>query len=114
MNSAQLNLTMKIKGIGSYNKYNKTFCDFIVQEWVQVLRSCCSKAGWTTQSQRGSRKRRVKQLKSLRLRILEAHNISSKQIPHAYCVVSLNEVKVGRTPVQQAPNPVWDEEFMFE
>ncbi|XP_072166602.1 ras GTPase-activating protein 1-like [Diadema setosum] len=84
------------------------------KEWVQVLRSCCSKAGWTTQSQRSNRKRRVKQLKSLRLRILEAHKIPGKLIPHAYCIVSLNEVKVARTPVQQAPNPVWDEEFLFD
>lgn len=84
------------------------------EEWIEALRSCCSRAVWPTITQRTQKKRGVKQLKSLKLHILEAHKIPPKVLSHPYCVVSLNEIKVARTPVQQPPDPVWDEEFMFD
>ena len=54
------------------------------------------------------------ELRGLQLKIFDARKLSMKHMPHAYCIVSLNEVKVARTQVKEAPEPCWDEEFMLE
>ncbi len=54
------------------------------------------------------------ELRSLHIKIYEARRLFSKSVPHPYCIVSLNEVKVCRTQVKEAPDPCWDEEFMLE
>ncbi|XP_022105967.1 ras GTPase-activating protein 1-like [Acanthaster planci] len=84
----------------------------LAQTWTQVLRSCCTRASWTQTTR--AKSSGIKQLKSLSLHILEAHKIPSRQISHPYCVISLNNIKVARTPIQVAPDPVWSEEFVFD
>ncbi|XP_033634432.1 ras GTPase-activating protein 1-like [Asterias rubens] len=84
----------------------------LAQEWTQVLRSCCIRASWTQTTR--AKTSGIKQLKSLSLHILEAHKIPTKQISHPYCVISLNNIKVARTPIQPAPDPLWSEEFVFD
>ena len=56
----------------------------------------------------------VKQLRGLELNIIEAHNLNQNKSYHPYCIVSLNEVRMSRTPVMEGENPVWNEEFKFK
>jgi Ras GTPase-activating protein 1 len=56
----------------------------------------------------------VKQLRGLELNIIEAHNLPGNKAFHPYCVVSLNEVRMSRTPVKEGENPVWNEAFKFK
>ncbi|XP_038073603.1 ras GTPase-activating protein 1-like [Patiria miniata] len=84
----------------------------LAQTWTQILRAHCSKASWTQTTR--AKTSGIKQLKSLSLHILEAHKIPTRQISHPYCVISLNNIKVARTPIQPAPDPVWSEEFVFD
>lgn len=46
--------------------------------------------------------------------VFNAKKLSSRYVPHAYGVISLNEVKVCRTQVKEAPDACWDEEFILE
>lgn len=60
----------------------------------------------------------ITELRSLHLKIFDARNLSIKHLPHAYCIISVNEVKVCRTQVknrsEESPDPCWDEEFILE
>lgn len=84
----------------------------LTQEWIQVLRSTCSRTGWSTTSR--TSKRGVKQLKSLSLHVLEAHKIPTKYVSMPYCVISLNDIRIARTPLVPGPDPVWNESFLFD
>ena len=46
--------------------------------------------------------------------VFNAKKLSCRYVPHSYCILSLNEVKVCRTQIKEAPDPCWDEEFMLE
>lgn len=35
-------------------------------------------------------------------------------VPHPYCLISLNQVKVARTSVKCPPDPEWEEDFILE
>jgi len=50
----------------------------------------------------------------LYLQLFNAKKLSCRYVPHPYCIVSLNEVKVCRTQIKEAPDACWDEEFMLE
>ncbi|XP_064618499.1 ras GTPase-activating protein 1-like isoform X2 [Lineus longissimus] len=77
-------------------------------EFIQALRPFC------VNTQQRNKDKPIKELWSLTICISEAHNLSVKQIPHPYCVISLNDIRVCRTQVKESPNPVWDEEFVLE
>ncbi|CAB3990849.1 ras GTPase-activating 1-like [Paramuricea clavata] len=80
-------------------------------DWIQALRKFCSKTRRTaTQIMTNSD---VKQLRGLEMNIIEAHNLPPGKSYHPYCVVSLNEVRMSRTPVKEGENPVWNEAFKF-
>jgi len=49
-----------------------------------------------------------------RLQVFNAKKLSCRYVPHPYCIVSLNEVKVCRTQIKEAPDACWDEEFILE
>ncbi|XP_023933304.1 ras GTPase-activating protein 1 [Lingula anatina] len=76
------------------------------QEWVQALKPYCIN---TTPA-----KSSLRQLLSLNIHVLDAHRLPVKSVPHPYCTVSINEVKVCRTEAKEAPNPVWEDEFVLE
>ncbi|XP_033127219.1 ras GTPase-activating protein 1-like [Anneissia japonica] len=80
----------------------------LTQAWIQAIRSYCSRVA------RPANKSGLKQLKSLALTVLEAHKMPAKQLPHPYCVISLNDVKVARTQVQEGNRPIWNEEFIYD
>ncbi|KAK2180889.1 hypothetical protein NP493_422g02005 [Ridgeia piscesae] len=81
------------------------------QEWTQALKPYCT----------NNKPKKVKsmlpsftELRSLHLKVYDAHKLSCKHAPHPYCIVSLNDVKVCRTQVKETPDPLWDEEFMLD
>lgn len=81
------------------------------QEWTQALKPYCT----------NNKPKKVKsmlpsftELRSLQLKVFDAHKLSCKHAPHPYCIVSLNDVKVCRTQVKETPDPQWDEEFMLD
>ena len=79
-------------------------------EWISALKLHCV----SQLSKAQSKVPRLRELRCLNLQILEAHRLPFKLVPHPYCVVSLNQVKVGKTRVKTAPDPVWEEEFVLE
>jgi len=48
------------------------------------------------------------------VQVFNAKKLSCRYVPHPYCVVSLNEVKVCRSQIKEAPDAFWDEEFILE
>lgn len=84
-----------------------------VQEWIQALKPYCI----NTQCKRAPKVQAyptLTELRSLHLKIFNAPKLSVRYVPHPYCVMSLNEVKVCRTQMKEAPDACWDEEFMLE
>ena len=79
-------------------------------EWVNTLKSNCV----SQMSKAQSKVPRLRELRCLNLQVLEAHRLPFKLVPQPYCVVSLNQVKLGKTRVKSAPDPVWEEEFVLE
>jgi len=84
---------------------------YCLKEWTQALKPYCT----------NNKPKKVKsmlpsftELRSLHLKVYDAHKLSCKHAPHPYCIVSLNDVKVCRTQVKETPDPLWDEEFMLE
>lgn len=79
-------------------------------EWINALKAQC-----ISQLSKAQKKvPRLRELRCLNLHILEAHRLPFKLVPHPYCSISLNQVKVGKTRVKIAPDPVWEEEFVLE
>ncbi|XP_041369267.1 ras GTPase-activating protein 1-like [Gigantopelta aegis] len=56
----------------------------------------------------------LKEFHSVTINVFEAHQLPNKLLNHPYAVVSLGSVKVSRTEVGEAPNPVWEEEFVLD
>lgn len=79
-------------------------------EWINALKPQCV----SQLSKAQSKVPRLRELRSLNLQVLEAHRLPSKLVPHAYCNLSLNQVRVGKTRVKTTPDPVWEEEFVLE
>ena len=52
-------------------------------------------------------------MRSLEINICHAQKIPVNKLQHPYCLVLLNDIKVCRTKSQDAPEPVFEEEFKF-
>ncbi|XP_067664824.1 ras GTPase-activating protein 1-like isoform X1 [Haliotis asinina] len=76
----------------------------VAQKWIHALKPYCNNTPV-------KRQRSLKELHSLSIIIYEAHKLHNKYLNHPYAVVSLNEVKVGRTEVGESTNPVWEQEI---
>lgn len=88
-------------------------CEF--QKWIQRLRPYCVNTAPASQ-QRSSA---LKELRSLTVEVMDAQKVSTKLLPHPYCILNLknpsqNPIKVCRTQVQETANPVWEEKFILE
>ena len=57
---------------------------------------------------------KLREVRSLTVTISEAHRLPYKLVPNPYCLISLNQVKVGRTKVKSGQDPVFDETFELE
>ncbi|KAL5277798.1 RASA1 family protein [Megaselia abdita] len=79
-------------------------------EWINALKIHCL----PQLSRAQSKVPRLRELRCMNLNILEAHRLPFKLMPYPYVSVALNQVKVGKTKVKSAPNPVWEEEFVLD
>lgn len=79
-------------------------------EWINALKPQCV----SQLSKAQSKVPRLRELRSLNLQVLEAHRLPFKLVPHAWCNISLNQVKVGKTRIKATPDPVWEEEFVLD
>ncbi|XP_055694825.1 ras GTPase-activating protein 1 [Lutzomyia longipalpis] len=80
-------------------------------EWINALKTQCV----SQLSKAQSKVPRLRELRCLNLQILEAHRLPFKLVPHPYCSITLNQqVKIGKTRVKVAPDPVWEEEFILD
>ncbi|XP_021354731.1 ras GTPase-activating protein 1-like [Mizuhopecten yessoensis] len=79
------------------------------QTWIKVLKPYCV----NTQPTR-SQSRSLKELRTLTVEVCDARSIPTKTLPHPYCVVSLNNVRVCRTQVEEGTNPMWDDKFILD
>lgn len=78
--------------------------------WINAVKPHC-----VSQLSRAQAKvPKLRELRCLNLQVLEAHRLPFKLVPHPYCVISLNQVRVGKTRVKSTPDPVWEEEFVLE
>ncbi|XP_013409478.1 ras GTPase-activating protein 1-like [Lingula anatina] len=76
------------------------------REWVQALKLYCIN---TTPA-----KSSLRHLLSLNIHVFDAHHLPVKSVPYPYCTISINEVKVCRTEAKEAPNPVWEDDFVLD
>nr|XP_018914787.1 PREDICTED: ras GTPase-activating protein 1-like isoform X2 [Bemisia tabaci] len=79
------------------------------QDWISALRPLC-----VTQMTRSPKVQRLRELRCLQLHVLNAHRLPYKLVPNPFCIISLNQVKVAKTKDKSGPDPVWDEEFVFD
>jgi len=77
-----------------------------LEDWFSVLKPMC-----VTQMVRAPKVAKLREVRSLQLTISEAHRLPFKLVPNPYCIISLNQVKVGRTKVKAGQDPVFDETF---
>ncbi|XP_064608385.1 LOW QUALITY PROTEIN: ras GTPase-activating protein 1-like [Liolophura sinensis] len=83
----------------------------IAQDWVHSLKPYCQN---TQAKKHPSISSALKEQRSLLIYICDAHRLPLRQVPHPYCVLSLNNVKVGRTQVGEGTDPIWSEEFILD
>lgn len=83
----------------------------LLQDWVHSLKPYCQN---TQAKKHPSISSALKEQRSLLIYICDAHRLPLRQVPHPYCVLSLNNVKVGRTQVGEGTDPIWSEEFILE
>ncbi|CAO1437957.1 unnamed protein product [Diamesa tonsa] len=79
-------------------------------QWITVLKQHCRAQFSRAQSKVPS----LRELRCLTLQVLEAHRLPFKLMPHCYCSIALNQVKIAKTKVKGAPDPVWEEEFVID
>lgn len=92
------------------------------KEWIDCLKSLCApqkpKSKCTTEtcgsSNNSSPQVNITEVKTLYLTLYEAHRLPVKLLPHPYCLISLNQVKVARSSVKCPPDPTWEEDFIIE
>ncbi|CAH1105565.1 unnamed protein product [Psylliodes chrysocephalus] len=81
------------------------------QEWVNALKPLCV----PQLSKATSKVPRLRELRCLTLHIIDAHRLPYKLVPQPYVTIQLNnQVRVARTRTKSGPDPVWDEEFVFD
>ena len=56
----------------------------------------------------------VSRMRSLYIKMIEAHRLPTKITPHPFVTLSLNTVKVAKTSVKCPPDPIWEEDFVLE
>ncbi|XP_074594177.1 RAS p21 protein activator vap isoform X2 [Brevipalpus obovatus] len=82
----------------------------ILQEWVQAIKPFCVQQLQRSQVLSSS----ATEVRTLFVSLLEAHRLPVKLVPHPFCIISLNQVKVCRTQVKCPPDPIWEEDFILE
>ncbi|VEN45253.1 unnamed protein product [Callosobruchus maculatus] len=81
------------------------------QEWMNALKPLCV----PQLSRATSKVPSLRELRCLTLAILDAHRLPYKLVPQPYVTIQLNnQVRVARTRAKSGPDPVWDEEFVFD
>ncbi|KAG5897068.1 hypothetical protein JTB14_025884 [Gonioctena quinquepunctata] len=81
------------------------------QDWVNALKPLCV----PQLSKATTKVPRLRELRCLSLHILDAHRLPYKLVPQPYVTIQLNnQVRVARTRTKCGPDPVWDEEFVFD
>ncbi|CAG9772494.1 unnamed protein product [Ceutorhynchus assimilis] len=81
------------------------------QEWANALKPLC-----LPQLSRATAKvPRLRELRCLTLHVLDAHRLPYKLVPLPYVTIQFNgQVRIARTRAKSTPDPVWDEEFVFD
>ncbi|KAK9884928.1 hypothetical protein WA026_009165 [Henosepilachna vigintioctopunctata] len=80
-------------------------------EWINALRPLCV----TQQSRATTKVPSLRELRCLSLQILDAHRLPFKLVPQPYITIQFNnQVRIAKTRTKSAPDPVWDEEFVFD
>ncbi|XP_063906525.1 ras GTPase-activating protein 1 [Zophobas morio] len=81
------------------------------QGWVNALKPLC-----VPQLSRATCKvPRLRELRCLTLHVLDAHRLPFKLVPQPYVTTQFNnQVRIARTRAKSGPDPVWDEEFVFD
>jgi Ras GTPase-activating protein 1 len=93
-------------------------------EWVQALKPLCAAQQSKNRSSPLSSNichtnlisagNEITQVRTLYVTLCQAYRLPVKLLPHPYCLISLNQVKVARTQVKCPPDPVWEEDFVLE
>lgn len=81
------------------------------QEWINALKPLC-----VPQLSRATTKvPRLRELRCLTLHILDAHRLPFKLVPQPYVTIQFNnQIRIAKTRTKSGPDPVWDEEFIFD
>lgn len=82
----------------------------LLQEWIQAIKPFCVQQQIKSQNPTNC----ATEVRTLFITLLEAHRLSVKLVPHPFCIICLNQVKVCRTQVKCPPDPIWEEDFILE
>ncbi|XP_059172622.1 ras GTPase-activating protein 1-like [Physella acuta] len=82
----------------------------LAQKWIQVLKPYCDNSKGNKSQHHAS----LKEFHKLEVSILDAHRFSPKVLNHSYCVLSLNNVRVGKTDVVEGSSPFWSTDFFLD
>lgn len=108
-----MKLLSKFFGLEEWYHVHMSTLNF--QNWIQRLRPYCVNTAPVSQQRLSA----LKELRSLTVEVVDAQKLSTKLLPHPYCILNLknpgqNPIKVCRTQVEEGHNPVWEEKFILE
>ncbi|CAG5122423.1 unnamed protein product [Candidula unifasciata] len=103
--------------VSNYDNNNEQICyvcadsSDLAHKWIQFLKPYCDNSRATKSQLHHSM---LKEFHKLEVSIMDAHRLPQKHFNHPYCVLSLNNVKVGRTEVGEGINPFWSSDFFLD
>ncbi|XP_018334590.1 ras GTPase-activating protein 1 [Agrilus planipennis] len=81
------------------------------QAWITALKPLCI----PQLSRAMSKVPKLRELRSLTLHVLDAHRLPYKFVPQPFITLQMNnQVRIAKTRIKSGPDPVWDEEFVFD
>ncbi|XP_005103165.1 ras GTPase-activating protein 1 [Aplysia californica] len=103
--------------VSNYDNNNEQICyvcadsSDLAQKWIQFLKPYCENSRAPKPQFKHAL---LKEFHKLVVSVLDAHRLPPKQLNHPYCVLALNNVRVGRTDVGEGANPFWSAEFFLD
>ncbi|CAL1535836.1 unnamed protein product [Lymnaea stagnalis] len=103
--------------VSNYDNNNEQICYVcadsvdLAQKWIQFLKPYCDNSRAIRPQIHHAL---LKEFHKLEVSILDAHRFPPKILNHPYCVLSLNNVRVGRTDVGEGANPFWSADFFLD
>ncbi|KAK3701433.1 hypothetical protein RRG08_015853 [Elysia crispata] len=104
--------------VSSYDNNNEQICYVcadstdLAQKWKQFLKPYCDNS--KPPKAQLLHHDMLKEFHKLEVSVLDAHRLPPKVLNHPYCVLSLNNIRVGRTEAAEGVNPFWCSDYFLD